>query len=237
MPDAVVTIFGYEHQDNSQDSLPQLAAKVRAAHQAMREATRVTLRAVLDAGDALTAAKPQVPEGEWRRWLRANCFLSVRTAELYRQLAANREQIETELERVTDLSLRAARRLITKRTTTAREPAAVFHSLTEAWAAASRKERQQLLDRVGRAGLCDILSPGLKAEIVDAVLGLEINGAASSSKLAIGLTRVLKVALSSTHDGERLAALGRLAHQLQANGRSLHDVVVALAKQQKRAAA
>src|SRR5262245_56564868 len=115
-------------------SLPQLASKVRASHQLMREAACNALRAALDAGDALNAAKLQVPEGKWRTWLQENCFLSIRTAELYRQLAAHREQIEAGLERAADLSLRAARRLIMKRRGTApREPAAAFHSLTEAW--------------------------------------------------------------------------------------------------------
>jgi len=204
----------------------------------MQEAWRNALRLALDAGDALTAAKLQVPEGEWRRWLRANCFLSVRTAELYRQLAAHREQIEAELERVADLSLRAARRLIMvkrKREEGDGEPKpVVFRTLAEAWQAASEIERRGLLDRIGRAGLCQTMSPSLRAEMVDAVLGLEIANASTSSSLAVGLTRLLKVALSSTHEGERLAALGRLAQRLDSSGRSLHDLVIGLTKETKR---
>jgi hypothetical protein len=96
-------------------SLPELATKVRAACRGVHEGQCNALHSALDAGDALNAAKPLVV-GRWGAWLRANCFLSVRTAQLYAQLADHRDEIEAEIERVTDLSLRAARRLImTKR--------------------------------------------------------------------------------------------------------------------------
>ena len=55
----------------------------------------------------------RIPAG-WGRWLVDNCGMGVSTAELYMQLARHREKIEVEIERVGELSLRAARRFIAK---------------------------------------------------------------------------------------------------------------------------
>src|SRR5262249_26020068 len=71
------------------------------------------LLAVLDAGDALIEAHGRVSIG-WRRWVEANCAMSLRTANLYIQLACRRDEIEARLEDDPTLSLRAARRLISK---------------------------------------------------------------------------------------------------------------------------
>jgi hypothetical protein len=71
----------------------------------------------LDIGDMLIEAQGRVSSG-WKRWLRENCFLSVRTAMLYMQLARHRAEIEAEIERMGELSLRAAIRLIAKSDTT-----------------------------------------------------------------------------------------------------------------------
>ena len=97
--------------------LDLLAASVRTGLSKIRTEMRNALRAALDIGDALVAARELVvakteSPGAWGRWLRANCFLSVRTAQLYIQLANHRTEIEAEIQRVADLSLRAARRLI-----------------------------------------------------------------------------------------------------------------------------
>jgi hypothetical protein len=99
-------------QPNIQQDLDDLARRVRDAIEAANSAFRNALRKALDAGAALLEAQAQVPASEWQRWLKDNCFLSMRTAELYMQLARNRETIEAELSRVPGLSLRAARRLI-----------------------------------------------------------------------------------------------------------------------------
>jgi hypothetical protein len=94
----------------SQD-LPDLALQVRAHLQASRRDRCNALHHDLDAGDALIKAQERVSSG-WKRWLKDNCFLSVRTAMLYMRLARHREEIEAEIERAGDLSLRAAVRLI-----------------------------------------------------------------------------------------------------------------------------
>jgi hypothetical protein len=95
--------------------LGRLARRIRASRHAAQEAGAALLHHVLDAGDALNEAQEQVPTG-WKRWLKDNCFLSVRTAFVYQRLAHHREEIETVLSQAGELSMRAALRLISKPT-------------------------------------------------------------------------------------------------------------------------
>jgi hypothetical protein len=97
-----------------EQELLALAETICNKCKAVAETARVTLRAALAAGAALNQAKALVPLGGWKRWLKDNCFMSVRTAQLYQQLADHRDEIEAEESRVPDLSLCAARRLIAK---------------------------------------------------------------------------------------------------------------------------
>src|SRR5262245_12345760 len=90
--------------------LEDLAAVIRKARRASHAERCNALHHDLDAGDALLAAQKRV-SSNWKQWLRENCFLSVRTAMLYMQLARHRAEIEAEIERVGGLSLRAAIRL------------------------------------------------------------------------------------------------------------------------------
>jgi Protein of unknown function (DUF3102) len=99
---------------NPHDDLDTLAAKIRNAFQEMTKVMRTAVRIGLDAGDALNAAKQQVPDGEWGRWLKNNCYLSQRTVQVYMQLANHRDEVETKLAEIPDLSLRVARKLIAK---------------------------------------------------------------------------------------------------------------------------
>src|SRR5262245_53985269 len=101
-----------EQQDNT-TSLAALALCIRAQHRFCQVASVTALRHALNAGDALIRAQTLVSSG-WKRWLRNNCFLGARTAQLYQQLARHRDEIEAEISRAPDLSLRAARRLIGK---------------------------------------------------------------------------------------------------------------------------
>jgi len=93
-------------------SLDELARRIRAFQEATQAATSNALGRA-DAGDALLAARRRISAG-WGRWLVDNCGMGVSTAELYMQLARHREKIEVEIERVGELSLRAARRFIAK---------------------------------------------------------------------------------------------------------------------------
>jgi hypothetical protein len=93
--------------------LEHLAHQVRAGLELARRERCNALHHDLAVGDALLEAQARVSTG-WKRWLRENCFLSVRTALLYQQLARHRAEIEAEIERVGELSLRAAVRLLAK---------------------------------------------------------------------------------------------------------------------------
>jgi Protein of unknown function (DUF3102) len=92
----------------SSTSLDNLAATVRAAHQAVGLAARNVLEHAMHAGDALIAAKKGVPHRAWLDWLNRQCDLGERQAQRYMALAAARATLESNPTRVSDLSLRAA---------------------------------------------------------------------------------------------------------------------------------
>ena len=92
--------------------LDALAARANAAH---LEAERLAVGALVKAresGEALRAAKEQLPHGEWGRWLHENFSGSVRTAQTYMQIAARWPEIEANTQRVAHLSLRQAAALL-----------------------------------------------------------------------------------------------------------------------------
>jgi hypothetical protein len=101
--------------------LDQLAERIRAALEAVRQGISNALENALEAGDALNAAQQRVSSG-WGRWLHTNCSLKPSTASLYQQLARHRLEIEAKVEEVGVLSLRAARRLVTKKPKTKPRP-------------------------------------------------------------------------------------------------------------------
>src|SRR5262245_45619571 len=88
-------------------SLEDLARQIRAGLELARRERCNALHRDLDIGDALLEAQARVSSG-WKRWLRENCFLSVRTALLYQRLARHRTEIEAEIERVGEVGLPAA---------------------------------------------------------------------------------------------------------------------------------
>jgi hypothetical protein len=98
----------------SRQELAELAQRIRAALEAVRQANSNALESALAAGDALNAAQERVSSG-WGHWLRTNCSLKPSTALLYQQLARHRSEIEARIEEIGALSLRAARRLVTKK--------------------------------------------------------------------------------------------------------------------------
>jgi len=84
----------YITPSTQQDNLAELARRVRDAIAATQAASVTVLRSALDAGAALLEAQDQVPANGWGRWLRDNCYLSQRSAELYAQLARHRDEID-----------------------------------------------------------------------------------------------------------------------------------------------
>lgn len=67
--------------------LPILAAEIRQTHADVQEAAKTAAQRALDAGHALVEAKALVRHSEWLPWLRENCALAERTAQLYMKIA------------------------------------------------------------------------------------------------------------------------------------------------------
>jgi hypothetical protein len=123
------------------------------------------LRIAFPVGDALTQARAQVAPGQWAKWLKANCFLSRRTAELYMQLAQHREELEKRMVELPTLSLRAAAQLIAKPKEAPKKkaPPPPKPALQAAWNKAALSERATVLGRMALADLLHILPPALRA--------------------------------------------------------------------------
>jgi hypothetical protein len=163
------------------DNLDTLAQRIRTACEEIQDSRVTALRAVLRAGDDLRAAKTQVLPGTWVRWLQDHCFLGVRTAQVYIQLAKHREQIERELDRGADLSLRDARRLIMKPANkpdaesnegdgSSSKPDAVSQ-LLPSWQTASGTQRSAFLKAIGLSALIKAMPPEMLNEIEQRGLG------------------------------------------------------------------
>ena len=154
----------------------ELAVIVRDEIEQVRMAWRNALRHAMAAGDALNMLQPKIAElgVNWKKWLRENCFVSDRTAQLYQQLARHRDEIEAQPQGGTELSLRAARKLISGPSTTEDEDKdddpvggqenesetenpPEPESLIEHWRR-SPGELSGLLDAVGVAGILEAMS-------------------------------------------------------------------------------
>jgi hypothetical protein len=98
------------------DGCQEIEKLARNALRASEELDRKALPIALDVGDALIEAQARIVEGSFKGWVHANCRkMSLRTVELYQQLARNRDVIEAEIARTGEmLSVRAARRLLSK---------------------------------------------------------------------------------------------------------------------------
>ncbi|QBR72169.1 hypothetical protein CU048_13810 [Beijerinckiaceae bacterium] len=95
------------------NSLPELAARIRAEHTAVSLALRESLGHSIAAGELLIEAKEMVPHGAWLPWLRDHCSISERTSQLYMRLARNRTEIEgPNAQPIADLTLNEAAALL-----------------------------------------------------------------------------------------------------------------------------
>ena len=59
--------------------LPELAARIRAEHEATSTAPKKSVEHAIAVGEA----KAQLKHGQWLPWLKANCSMSERTARDY----------------------------------------------------------------------------------------------------------------------------------------------------------
>jgi Protein of unknown function (DUF3102) len=94
------------------NSLADLAARIRAEHEATSDALRSGVAHAMAAGDLLIEAKALVKHGEWLPWLRDHCAISERTAQLYMRCARSRKEIEANTQSFADLNLNEAAALL-----------------------------------------------------------------------------------------------------------------------------
>jgi hypothetical protein len=88
------------------NSLPDLAARIRVEHEAVSAALKESVRHAIAAGELLIEAKGLLGHGRWLPWLRDHCTISERTAQLYMRVAKNQGEIEAQIRNgVADLSL------------------------------------------------------------------------------------------------------------------------------------
>jgi hypothetical protein len=229
---------------NTQD-LNELAMRIRDAHRGVQAAGGALLHQAMAAGDALIAAQQKV-SSNWKPWLRENCFLSVDTALVYQRLARHREQIEAELGRVGELSLRAALRLIAepKPKNTEKKKQKGNETLLAHWKRESNQERTDFLDGVGVDGIRKAASLGFYRELKNRLHDEKVDTDPNSK-----LTKILRQALSHLKiaddptTGETVAAsqINATVSSLRGILRQCPDflelaVVIAASKARRRAA-
>ena len=95
------------------NSLADLAARIRAEHEAVSTALKESVRHAIAPGELLVEAKGQLGHGRWLPWLRDHCTISERTAQLYMRVAKNRAEVENQMRNdVADLTLNEAAALL-----------------------------------------------------------------------------------------------------------------------------
>lgn len=90
------------------NSLVDLAARIKAEHEATATAMKSGIEHAMKAGALLIEAKEQVPHGQWLPWIEANCAMSERTAQLYMRLTRHKDIVDTKSATVADLTIRGA---------------------------------------------------------------------------------------------------------------------------------
>jgi hypothetical protein len=95
------------------NSLPDLAGRIRVEHEAVSASLKESVRHAIAAGELLIEAKAQLGHGRWLPWLQDHCTISERTAQLYMRVAKSRTEIEDQIRNgVADLSLNEAAALL-----------------------------------------------------------------------------------------------------------------------------
>jgi hypothetical protein len=96
------------------NSLPDLAGRIRAEHEAVSASLKESVRHAIAAGELLIEAKAQFGQhGRWLPWLKDHCTISERTAQLYMRVAKSRTEVEDQMRNgVADLSLNEAAALL-----------------------------------------------------------------------------------------------------------------------------
>ena len=126
------------------------------------------------AGNALLKAKAALPHGRWLPWLKSKCDLSERMAQNYMVVAQGRDTL-TKTQRVADLSLRGALRLLKPPSpkasgslaapSKAAKPATSFDALGW-WTNAALDQRRHFLDGIGLNPLLAAMPDTWRPEIM-----------------------------------------------------------------------
>jgi hypothetical protein len=82
--------------------------------------------------------------------------------------------------------------------------------------------------------LLAMISNTTRAQLEDRLLARMSNGASDRSSLAVTLTKQFRHGLSTDKAGERVAVFETIRRKVEANGRSIHDLVVAIASTKKK---
>ena len=92
------------------NSLPDLAARINAEHEAISGALQSGMQHAIAAGQLLIEAKKVVPHSGWLAWIGENCAFSERTAQAYMRVARSLANMsdQAKAQRVADLSFRDA---------------------------------------------------------------------------------------------------------------------------------
>jgi hypothetical protein len=92
------------------NSLTDLAARIRAEHDASAHALKRGLEHAIAAGSLLIEAKKQLAHGQWLPWLRDHCGVPERTAQAYMRVARSFGRLDPAISAtVADFSFRDAR--------------------------------------------------------------------------------------------------------------------------------
>jgi hypothetical protein len=149
--------------------LANLAAQIRQEHQAATLAIRRGCEHAIAAGRLLIEAKGQVPHGQWLRWLKEHCQISVRSAQTYMQIA----HLAPDAQRIAHLPLRRAALELQCRDRDARQAAERDESTRE-WA---RKQHREGVMNVAMRAVFDQIDqlrhkPERRADLTATVLEL-----------------------------------------------------------------
>jgi Protein of unknown function (DUF3102) len=96
--------------------LSELAQQIQAGHRLCLDSVRSTIDKAAETGQLLIRAREEVKKkvghGGWQAWLRKECEISVRVAQNDMRIARNHKQIEKQVNRQEDLTIRQALWLI-----------------------------------------------------------------------------------------------------------------------------
>jgi hypothetical protein len=197
----------------TRDDREALVEIVRAAHQAVREASRNALREAITAGLVLLHLKEMVKHGEWGHYLRQRCELSERTAQIYMRLAEHHDLIEADPQRAADLSLRGALKLIPGKRASNKGKSTKSSTVlsTLSWSNATADERRHFVDGIGLPSWLAAMPPAWRPELERRINGQRARMAGSNSDSDVDATISKALPLQLATEIATLAERGRHA--------------------------